>query len=113
MIVSRKWKNMPVKENMHHLDARDIYHDEHAQIVHLCMKPGEELVPHKTPVDVVFYVLEGRGRVYIGNEEKEVECDTLIESPKNIVHYWKNTGNEILRIMVIKIPSPIKPTAVL
>ncbi|MDD3716988.1 MAG: cupin domain-containing protein [Candidatus Marinimicrobia bacterium] len=113
MIIKRKWEDVAIKENKHHLDAREIYHDVHAQIMHLNMKPGEALVPHKTPVDVVFYVLEGCGTVYIGDEHIEVERDTLVESPVNITHYWKNTGKENLRIMVLKIPSPLKATPVL
>lgn len=112
MIVKRKWTDVEIKENKHELDAREIYHDQHAQIMHIDLKPGEALIPHKTPVDVVFYVLEGSGVVYIGDEETETDRDTLIESPKNITHYWKNTGNKNLRIMVMKIPSPMKSTPV-
>ncbi|MDD3095833.1 MAG: cupin domain-containing protein [Candidatus Neomarinimicrobiota bacterium] len=112
MIVKRKWTDVEIKENKHHLDAREIYHDVHAQIMQLNMKPGEALVPHKTPVDVVFYVLEGCGTVYIGDEHAEADRDTLVESPKNITHYWENTGKQNLRIMVMKIPSPMKSSPV-
>ncbi len=112
MIIKRRWKDAEIRENKHNLDAREIYHGVHAQIMHINLKPGEALIPHKTPVDVVFYVLEGEGKVYIGSESAAAKRDTLVESPKNISHYWENTGRKNLRIMVIKIPSPMKETPI-
>ncbi|MDZ7821254.1 MAG: hypothetical protein U5N26_05255 [Candidatus Marinimicrobia bacterium] len=61
MITSRKWKDVEPKPNPHKVDARNIYHDEHALVVHMVLQPGDSLLTHKTPVDVVFYVLEGKG----------------------------------------------------
>ena len=72
----------------------------------MILQPGESLKLHKTPVDVFFYVLGGKGIVLIGDEEKEVEQDCVIHSPANIVHSWKNESNELLRILVAKTPNP-------
>jgi mannose-6-phosphate isomerase-like protein (cupin superfamily) len=108
MIVTRKWKDAEKKQNPHKIDARNIYEDENALIVHMLLQPGDSLLLHKTPVDAVFYVLEGKGRVQIGDEEIEAGKDSLIESPKNIPHRWRNTGTGKLRVMVIKIPNPGK-----
>ena len=58
---------------------------------------------HTTPVDVFFYILEGKGEVEIGDEIKEVEKDTLIESPKDIPHLLRNTGTNIFRFLVVKL----------
>ena len=69
------------KPNPHGVDARSISDTENAQVAHITLQPGEALKKHITPVDVVFYVLEGRGVVEIGEERTEVEADTLIESP--------------------------------
>ncbi len=113
MIVSRHWKEVPSRDNPHKVDARDLYQDDNALIVHLLIKAGEELLPHKTPVDVAFYVLEGKGLVLIGDEKKEVTRGTMIESPKNITHCWYNTSNEDLRILVIKVPNPKTKTKIL
>ncbi|NPA15279.1 MAG: cupin domain-containing protein [Deferribacteres bacterium] len=108
-----KWQDVEVKQNPHGIDARMLYDSEHAQIVHITLKPGERLKRHITPVDVVFYVLEGKGIVEIGDEREEVEKDTLIESPAKIPHCWYNEGNETLRVLVIKMPRPDKPTRIL
>ncbi|RKY56670.1 MAG: cupin domain-containing protein [Candidatus Neomarinimicrobiota bacterium] len=106
MIITRHWKEVPPRENSHKVDARDLYRDDNALIVHLLIKAGEKLLPHKTPVDVAFYVLEGRGIVFIGEEKKEVEQGTMIESPKDITHFWYNESKKDLRILVIKVPNP-------
>ncbi len=108
-----KWQDVEAKQNPHGIDARMLYDSEHAQIVHITLKPGERLKRHITPVDVVFYVLEGKGIVEIGDEREEVEKDTLIESPAKIPHCWYNEGNETLRVLVIKMPRPDKPTRIL
>ena len=48
--------------------------------------------------------------VEVGDEKREVSKDTLIESPKDIVHCWYNESEELLRFMVIKAPKPTKKT---
>jgi len=48
--------------------------------------------------------------VEIGAEKQEVGRYTLVESPKDILHCWYNTSDELLRFMVIKAPKPVRPT---
>ena len=92
---------------------RKIYDTKNAQAFHISLKPGESLKRHITPVDVFFYVLEGKGIVEIGDEKNEVGADTLIESPAKILHCWYNESNEILRILVVKVPRPTEATKLL
>ena len=106
-------KNAENQPNPHGVDARKLYDTEHAQVVHLTLKPGQQLKKHMTPVDVFFYVLEGNGTVEIGEEKKEVGPNTLIDSPAKIPHCWYNTGGETLRILVTKVPRPTEATRVL
>lgn len=93
-------------QNPHGIEAKKIHENEHVQIVHITLKPGEKLIKHSTPVDVFFYVLEGSGTVQIGDEIKDVSKDTLIDSPANIPHGWSNNNNSILRFLVVKTPRP-------
>ncbi|MDD3985382.1 MAG: cupin domain-containing protein [Methanobacterium sp.] len=99
--------------NPHGVDARKIYDTENALTVHMTIKPGESLKRHITPVDVFFYVLEGEGIVEVGEERQLVKKDSLIESPKNIVHCWYNESDSDLRILVIKVPKPLQDTKIL
>lgn len=94
------------KENMHNIDARLIYDKPNAQVVIMSLKSGESLKPHKTPVDVFFYVLEGRGTVLIGDEQQEVGKDCIVHSPAKLIHSWRNSSDTLLRILVAKTPNP-------
>jgi len=64
---------------------------------------GQTLRRHVTPADVLFYILERRGVVEIGDETLEVEKDTLVESPKDIPHLLRNTGSGVFRFLVVKL----------
>lgn len=90
----------------HGIEARRIHENDHVQVMYLKMAPGEALKPHTTPVDVFFYVLEGRGTVTIGGESAEVEAETIVDSPRDVEHWWRNTGSGILRLLVVKTPKP-------
>jgi mannose-6-phosphate isomerase-like protein (cupin superfamily) len=106
-------KDIQSKPNPHGVDARIISDTESAQVVHITLQPGESLKKHITPVDVVFYVLEGRGVVEIGDEKMNVGPDTLIESPAKIPHRWMNENSDTLRILVVKTPRPKEATKIL
>lgn len=106
-------KDVPSKCNPHNVDARAISDRESAQVVHITLLPGEALKKHITPVDVIFYVLEGKGVVEIGEERAEAFADTLIESPARIAHRWINESTDKLCILVIKTPRPKEATRML
>ncbi|MDD1670918.1 MAG: cupin domain-containing protein [Methanomicrobiales archaeon] len=99
--------------NPHHVDARKIYDSPHAVAVVITLKPGESLKKHLTPVDVLFYVLEGEGVVEIGDERKTVGKDMLVESPARIPHRWMNEGGAMFRVLVVKVPRPMEETRLL
>ncbi len=106
-------KDVQIKPNPHGVDARVLSDMASAQVSHINLKPGESLKKHITPVDVVFYVLEGRGTVEIGDEQREVGPDTLVESPARIPHRWLNEGESTVRILVVKTPRPKEATKML
>jgi len=95
----------PTSQNPHHVDARELCEIPHAVVVMITLQPGESLKRHMTPVDVIFYVLEGTGTV----EGK----DTLIESPARIPHRWINESTSVFRVLVIKVPKPTEETRLL
>lgn len=107
---TRRYDETAAMKNPHGVDARALYDAPEATINIIALQPGQALKKHVTPVDVVFYVLEGRGTVEIGEEKQEVGRDTLVESPKMIPHCWYNTGDALLRVMVIKTPRQAEKT---
>lgn len=106
----RKLTDTEIMKNAHGVDARNLYNTDDAMVTVITLTPGQKLKRHITPVDVAFYVLEGTGKVEVGEELVEVSADTLIESPRNIVHCWYNESDSDLRFLVIKAPKPEKKT---
>ena len=109
-MINRKLSEVEIMDNAHGVDVRNLYNTEDAMISVITLEPGQSLKRHITPVDVAFYVLEGTGMVEVGDERMEVTKDTLIESPRDIVHCWYNESNNPLRFMVVKAPKPTKKT---
>lgn len=106
-------KAAPGIQNPHHVKVSKLHDSEHAQVMHITLGPGESLKSHVTPVDVFFYVLEGRGVVEIGQERREVGPDTLIDSPARIPHAWHNESDGVFRVLVVKTPRPSETTRLL
>jgi len=109
MIIT-KLQDVEIMDNAHAVDARNIYNKPEAMITVISIEPGQALKRHITPGDVAFYVLQGEGIVQIGDEERSVASDTLVESPKDIIHCWRNDSDQPLRFMVIKAPRPRRKT---
>jgi quercetin dioxygenase-like cupin family protein len=108
-----KVSETPTSKNPHGVDARQIYNHENAQVIVLTLQPGESLKRHITPVDVFFYVLDGKGVVEVGDKKKEVTKDTIIHSPARIIHCWYNKSDSVLRVLVAKTPKPTESTILL
>lgn len=99
-------KTTEITETPHKMDVRKLYDKDSAQVMHITLQAGEALKPHITPVDVFFYILEGTPEVLVGEEQIEVHADSLVESPKDIVHCLYNNSNKVARILVVKAPKP-------
>lgn len=108
-----RYQDQEIKETPHKIDVREMYNKETAQAMIIALKPGEGLKPHITPVDVFFFIIEGRPTIHIGAESEVCGADSLIESPANIVHFISNETDKPARILVVKAPRPTNLTRVL
>lgn len=106
-------KNAPITQNLHEVKASKIYDSEHAIAVHIALEAGEKLKKHITPVDVFFYVLEGKPVIEVGDSKMQVAADHLVESPAKIPHCIYNESDSIARILVVKAPKPTTATKLL
>lgn len=96
--------------NPHHVDVRKIFESPAISAVVISLQPGESLKKHVTPVDVLFYVLEGTGVVEIGDEREAVSKDVAVESPAGIAHRWINESDALFRVLVVKMLTTGKGT---
>ncbi len=94
------------KPNPHGVSAKPLHDSEHVAVAQITLQPGQSLKRHSTPVDVFFYILEGTGRVEIGDESERVGPDMLIDSPANVPHLLSNEGTGPFRFLVVKTPRP-------
>jgi mannose-6-phosphate isomerase-like protein (cupin superfamily) len=106
IMIHRNYQTEPLHKNPHQIAVNKLYDHASAQVMHMLLKPGEKLKPHKTPVDVFFYVLEGTPTVLIGDATETFEKDTLIESPAFVMHSISNESTCDARILVVKAPRP-------
>ena len=109
----RNYKNLGTADTPHGIQANKMYDKEHAIIMHLLLKAGEKLKRHITPVDVAFYILEGKPSIEVGDEKIQVNVDDIIESPKDIPHCIYNETDSDARILVMKLPKPTEKTKML
>jgi quercetin dioxygenase-like cupin family protein len=86
--------------------ARVVYSAPEAMIVHIAVQPGGFVKQHVTPVDMEFFVLEGRGTFLLGEESTEAGPGILIPSPRGVPHGMRNAGPGVLRVLAVKNPRP-------
>lgn len=105
MINIVKYENVPIADTPHQVDVRQLFENDHVAVVEIKLGHGQGLKKHVTPVDALFYIIEGHGIIEIGEEQEQVSSDMLIISPRGIPHTMRNEGDEPLRFLVIKAPA--------
>jgi len=103
----------PDGPNPHGVSAKGLFASDHAQVTLVTLEPGEALKLHVTPVDALFYVLEGTGVVEIDGEQQTVTENDLVFSPKRIAHRLLNRGDVVFRFLVVKTPAQKEATKLL
>ncbi len=72
-----------------------------------CFEPGQSQKVHSHDgSDKVYYVLEGKGKVTVGTEEKELLADEITIAPAGEDHGVVNHTGEKLVVLVFMAPKP-------
>ena len=72
-----------------------------------CFEPGQEQQGHVHAVgDKLYFVLEGRARIRIGADERDVGPGDLACAPAGEEHGVKNPGPDRLVLLVMMAPKP-------
>ena len=75
----------------------------------LCFKPNQSVPCHKhAEGDEYFFVIQGKGKIRIGNEETEAGSGTIVRAPANVLHQWKNGTENLVLLSVLISPSCYK-----
>jgi quercetin dioxygenase-like cupin family protein len=97
---------IPVADNPHGVDLRHLYKTKDVVVSQMTLQPGEVVKPHKAPVDVFFYVLEGALQIEIEGETVAVAAGTLIPSTAGLLHSIRNESDGLVRFLVVRTPNP-------
>ena len=75
-------------------------------------EPGQGAVVHFHPKqDEIFYVVEGKGIILVGDEEIQVQPSSVVFVPAQVKHGIKTTEDSQLVIMFVKGPGSTKVAA--
>lgn len=78
-----------------------LWQGEHLMIGLNCLEPDQIQGVHAhSGADKIYFVLEGRGRFTIGEEEQDAETGELIVAPAGVPHGVTNAGSERLSLLV-------------
>lgn len=86
--------------------ARVVYSAPEAMLVHIDIRPEGFVKPHVMPVDMEYFVIEGRGRFILGEESMEAGPGVCIPNPAGVPHGIRNIGAGNLRVLAVKNPRP-------
>jgi mannose-6-phosphate isomerase-like protein (cupin superfamily) len=72
-----------------------------------CLEPGQVQKVHAHEgSDKIYYLLEGKGRITVGTEEKELAAGEITMAPSGEIHGVVNHTQEPLVILVFMAPKP-------
>ena len=65
------------------------------------LPPGAAVTPHHhQQLEEIYYLVEGRGVMTVGDEQQEVSAGDAIYVPRHQLHTLKNTGDTPIRLLV-------------
>lgn len=70
----------------------------------MCLEPGQELPPHKAPLRLIMYCVEGKGVFTVGDRTIEADEKTAILCDPMTPHGFKASKGERLVVMAVVTP---------
>lgn len=70
----------------------------------MCLGAGQKLDPHKAPLRLMMYCVQGKGTFTVGDEKMEADEKTCILCEPNVQHGFAADRGESLVVMAIVTP---------
>lgn len=70
-------------------------------LAHASVGPGKRLIGHVDPMEEIYIIQKGHGRMQIDEEVREVEPGDAVHIPMGAYHELINPGEEELTILVV------------
>ncbi len=71
------------------------------RIALMCLEPGQKLAPHKAPLRLLMYCVEGKGIFTVGDEEIEANEKTCILCDPMVPHGFRATDERLVVMAVV------------
>ena len=72
-----------------------------------CFEPGQTQAAHShSGSDKIYYVLDGSGRIQVGDDDRTVTPGTAVLAPAGMDHSVRNDGAARLQLLVFMAPKP-------
>lgn len=75
------------------------------RIALMCLNPGQKLAPHKAPLRLLMYCVEGKGTFTVGEETVEADEKTCILCDPMVPHGFSADKGEKLVVMAVVTPA--------
>lgn len=90
-------KKLPIPQ-----DAWLMFQAADHEIIRIDLKPGEGIEKHPNEWRIIFYVLEGFGRITIEDEGISMIAHQIIAIEPGLMREWQNDGDQVLKLLAIK-----------
>ena len=84
--------------------AKLMHDSDKCRVVLFCLEAGQELAPHESSSEVVFYGVEGKCQVLVGHERIELQPQTIVTCPPGVSHGLKGDTRTV--VMATIAPRP-------
>lgn len=76
--------------------ARGDVADDKLAVTWVDVAPGGRQVPHNHPEVQIYVIVAGKGRMFVGDEQKEVSAGELVYVPSGLMHGIENISDGTL-----------------
>lgn len=73
-------------------------------LAHAVVRPGRATIPHALRHTEVYYIVEGRGTMHVGDEAQPVRAGHAVHVPPGTIQWIENTGDGGLAFLCIVDP---------
>ncbi len=85
--------------------SRDMLSDKpEMRIALMCLNEGQKLEPHKAPLRLLMYVVQGKGTFIVGDERIEADEKTCILCDPMVPHGFEANKGDKLVVMAVVTP---------
>jgi quercetin dioxygenase-like cupin family protein len=85
--------------------SREMLNDKpEMRIALMCLNPGQKLDPHKAPLRLLMYCVEGKGTFTVGDEKIEAGEKTCVLCGPMVPHGFAADKGEKLVVMAVVTP---------